>query len=265
MQEFTALFGRHRELTWEMTKREVTERYAGQHIGNYWAIAHPVILTAVYIFLFGFVFRARVGTGESGSADYIVYLLSGLIPWLAFQESMTKGATSIVSNSSIVKQVVFPLHILPLKGVLSAALTQAIMIVLLVGYLVFVRGNAPWTLAAIPILLVVQIAAMTGVSYILAAAGAFIRDTKDIVQISSFVGTYLAPIAFLPEWVPERVRPLLWLNPFSWMVYAWQDACFYGRVEHTAAWIIFPVGAAATLVGGFLFFRKLRPYFGNVL
>src|SRR3954463_15713589 len=90
IRDLAGLLTKHRELTWEMTKREVTERYAGQHIGAYWAIAHPVVLTAVYIFIFGVVFRARVPATESEAGlGYIVYLLSGLIPWLAIQESMS--------------------------------------------------------------------------------------------------------------------------------------------------------------------------------
>lgn len=262
IRELTKLLTRHRDLTWEMTKREVTERYAGQHFGSYWALAHPLVLTAVYIFLFGVVFKARTGTDTPG---YIVYLLSGLIPWLSTQESMSKGAMAVVSNSNIVKQVVFPVEVLPIKGVLASIFSQIIMTALLALYLLVVHHSLPWTFSLLPLLWVTQLAGMCGLAYVLSATGVFVRDIKDIVQISTTVGTYLIPVTYAPEWVPESLRPLLYANPFSYMVWAYQDACFYGRFEHPLSWVVFPVGSMLSLYLGYRIFRRLKMLFGNVL
>lgn len=264
-RELSSLFTRYRDLAWEMTKREVTERYAGQHVGHWWALAHPIVLTAVYIFLFGFVFNGRIREAGPDSLGYIAYLLSGLIPWLAFQESMSKGAVAISSNNSIVKQVVFPLQILPIKGVLAALFTQGVMTTLFGGYLLATHQTLPATWLLLPVLWAAQGLAMCGVAFVLSAAGAFVRDIKDIVQISAVIGTYLAPIAYRPDWVPRSLQPILYANPFSYMVWAYQDAAFHGSITRPWAWGAFLAGSAVVFWSGYLFFRRVRPYFGNVL
>ena len=80
----------------------------------------------VYLFIFGYVFRMKVGGTPEMPLDYTMYLLSGLIPWMAFQESMAKGATVIVGNANLVKQVVFPVEVLPVKGVIASFSTQLV-------------------------------------------------------------------------------------------------------------------------------------------
>src|SRR6516162_1050589 len=95
---------RHRELTWEMTRRELTDRYAGQALGALWTFVHPAILMGVYIFIFVFVFAVKIGGTYEMPRDYTTYLLAGLIPWLTCSEAMSKGSAVLVGNSNLVKQ-----------------------------------------------------------------------------------------------------------------------------------------------------------------
>lgn len=97
---------RHRHLVWEMAKREIYDRYAGQFLGIFWAIGHPLVLMSVYVVIFGFVFKVNVANNLGVGMGYTIYLLSGLIPWLAFQESMSKASSVIIGNSNLVKPVV---------------------------------------------------------------------------------------------------------------------------------------------------------------
>ncbi len=104
-----ALLYQRRELTVEMTKREFSERYAGQMLGVVWGFAHPMIFIAVYLFIFSYVFKAKVDGPENASPmSYTVYLLAGLVPWLGLAEALNKGTMSITGNSNLVKQVIFP-------------------------------------------------------------------------------------------------------------------------------------------------------------
>src|SRR5215471_7765303 len=78
---FSVLF-KQQELTLEMTKREFTERYAGQVMGVLWGVAHPVVVIAIYIFVFTVVFPMRMDQGV-GAPNHALYLLAGLVPWMA--------------------------------------------------------------------------------------------------------------------------------------------------------------------------------------
>lgn len=249
-----------------MTKREITDRYAGQVLGSIWAVGHPLILMAVYVWIFAVVFKLKAShLGVDMPRDYATYILSGLIPWLAFQESMSKGTSVISGNANLVKQVVFPIEILPVKGVLAAMITQFIATALLMIYVGVTQSGLPWTYLLVPLLWAMQFLAMVGVSYVLSAVGAYFRDLKDVIQVLCLVGMYFTPIFYTPMVCPAPLRPFLYLNPFSYLVFCYQDACYYGRIEHPWAWPVALVFSVATFYGGYRVFRKLKTFFGSVL
>ncbi len=264
-REPVLLITRHRQLTLAITKREITDRYLGEVFGVFWAVGHPLIVMGIYVFIFAFVFRLKIGGTREMPLDYATYLLSGLIPWLSFQESMAKGATAIANNASLVKQVVFPIEVLPVKGVLASLVTMGICFAILILYVLISHHSLPWTYLLLPFLIFLQVLAMIGVSYFLSSIGAYFRDLKDFVQVFSYVGIYIMPIFYLPESVPRLFRPLLYLNPFSYLTWCYQDALYFGRFEHWWAWGIFALISVSFFYIGYRIFRKLKVFFGNVL
>jgi len=263
--ELIALLGRHRDLTMAMAKREISDRYAGQAFGMLWAVVHPLFMLGLYVFIFAFVFKAKIGGTVEMPLDYTTYLLSGLVAWMGFQESLGKSCSAISGNASLVKQVVFPLEILPVKGVLASLFPQVISLAALIVYVVVSHGVPPATYLMLPVLIALQIMAMIGLGFILAAIGAYFRDIKDLVQLFSVAGVYLMPVFYLPAWVPPLFKPLLYLNPFSYVIWCYQDVLYFGRFQHPWAWAINALLSFAVFVIGYRIFRKLKPSFGNML
>jgi len=264
-RELISLLRRHRDLTLEMAKREVTDRYLGQLFGALWAVGHPLVLMGVYIFLFVLVFKVRIGGTRELPLDYTTYLLSGLIPWLSFQESMTKGTQAILSNANLVKQVVFPIEILPVKGAIASLIPQMVSFSFLLIYVLISHHSIPWTYSLLPLLVFLQVLGMIGISFILSAVGVYLRDIKDFVQVFSVVGMFLMPIFYLPNQVPVLFRPIIYINPFSYAIWCYQDLLYFGRFEHLWAWGVFSVLSLGVFYLGYRVFRKLKPLFGNVL
>lgn len=265
-KDLIRLFTRHGQLTLEMARREISDRYLGQVGGAVWALAHPLVLVAVYVFVFAVVFRVRLG-GAAGhlALDYPAYLLSGLIPWLGIQETLSKASTVIVSNSNLVKQVVFPLEVLPVKVALATLATQTILIALLFIYIVVRLGTVPRTIILLPVLLLLQALLMFGIAYVIAGISPYFRDVKDFVQVFAVIGAYLLPAFYLPESVPRVFRPVLYVNPFSHLVWCYQDVFFFGRIAHPWSWGVLLLLSLCSFYGGFRLFRLLRTQFGNVL
>ena len=263
--EVVMLLTRHRDLTFEMAKREISDRYVGQVFGVFWAIGHPVFMMGLYVFIFAFVFKTKIGGTLEMPLDYTTYLLSGLVVWLGFQESMAKSCTAITSNASLVKQVVFPLEILPVKGVVTALFQQSILMVVLVAYVLISHGSLPWTYLLLPVLIVFQVMAMIGVAYLLSAIGTYFRDIKDFIQLFTTAGIYLLPIVYLPTWVPPLFKPLLYANPFSHLIWCYQDVLYFGRIEHPWSWVINIIFSFAIFIVGYRIFRKLKIGFGSVI
>ncbi len=265
LRELAVLLIKHRTLTLEMARREITDRYAGQFFGLFWTFGHPLVLILVYVFVFRFIFTSRVGGAVAIPMDYSTYLLAGLIPWITFQEAMSKASAAIINNANVVKQVIFPTEVLPVKGVIATLFTQLVLLALLVLYVLISHRSLPWSYALIPVLVLLQLLAMTGVSYFLAAIAPYFRDIKDFVQVFTVVGMYMMPIFYQPDSMPEAARVVLYANPFSHIIWCYQDALYFGRIAHPWSWLIVVVLSFVSFSIGYRFFRKLQPMFGNVL
>jgi lipopolysaccharide transport system permease protein len=255
----------HRQLAIELAKREIRDRYVGQAFGIFWAVGHPLFLIGLYVFIFAYVFKVRVGGSVQMPLDYTTYLLAGLIPWIAMQELMSKSCVAITSNSGLVKQVVFPLEILPYKGVLSSMLPQMIGFAALLLYVLLRHGGLLWTYALLPVVIAMQLIWMLGIAYLFACIGVFLRDLKDFVQLFGTAGMYLMPAFYLPDMVPRPFLPILYINPFSYMTWCYQDVIYFGRFEHPWDWLVFAVISLGTFVLGARLFARLKPTLAGAL
>jgi lipopolysaccharide transport system permease protein len=257
---------RHRELIWELAKREHRDRYAGSVLGSVWAFGHPLAMLAVYIVVFSFVFRVRIPHDTSAlPLDYTAYLMAGYLPWMALQESILKSTGVVASNASLVKQAVFPVEVLPVKCSIAALLTQLVGTAFLIVYVLVRHGVPAWTYLLFPVLLALQLLIMVGVGLLFAAVGVFFRDLKELAQVGATVGAYLVPIFYLPEWVPSVLKPLLYVNPGSYIVWCYQDIFYFGRIAHPFAWLVVAVGAPAALYVGLRCFHGVKASFASVL
>jgi lipopolysaccharide transport system permease protein len=106
---------------------------------------------------------------------------------------------------------------------------------------------------------------MIGISHILSAISVYFRDTKDFVQVFCNIGFYLMPALYLPEFVPAVFRTALYFNPFSYMVWCYQDALYFGGIVHPWAWLVWLTFSLGVFVIGYRLFRKLSAMFGNFL
>ena len=264
--ELFGLLRRHRTLTLELTKREIGERYAGQVLGSAWAIGHPLALMLIYVLVFTFIFKMNVQSIPGAQLGYAVHMLSGLIPWMAFQESMTRGATAVTGQANLVKQVVFPVEVLPIKGVLVALVTQMISVVLLMVYVALAEQTVYWTYLLLPYLFVVQAMAMAGVAMIAASVGVYFRDLKDFIQVVSTALLFLMPVFYSEKTIDQpAVQTILAFNPFCHLVWCYRDALYYGSITYPVSWVVLTVLALLVFCVGHRTFRQLKTMFGNVL
>ncbi len=255
---------RNRDLVMEMTKREIGDRYAGQALGFVWSVLHPLFLMALYVFVFAVVFKTKI-TSIDMPQDYATYILSGLIPWLAMQDAMSRSCTAITASSGLVKQVVFPLEVLPVKVVLSTLFSQLVSSAVLLAYMLAQTGSLPTSVILVPLLIVLQVLFMTGIAYLLSAVGTYVRDIKDIVQLYGAAGMYLIPVVYLPGWVPAIFQPVIQANPFTYVIYCYQDALYFGRIERPWAWLAFTTLSVLAFAFGYRVFRQLKAGFGSAV
>jgi lipopolysaccharide transport system permease protein len=233
-------------------------------LGPLWSVGQPLFLVCLLAVAFHFLVGGRMLPSATGG-DYTVYILSGLVPWITFTIVLGRAPSDIVGSANLVKQVVFPVELLPLQWLLRAGITWLVGILFVLAYTLVRTGGLPWTVGLVPLLGCLQLFWMAGAAYLLSALGVYFRDLKDLVSLGVTANLYLLPIVYLPGKVPGVLSWVVQLNPFSPLVWVYQDCLYHGSWQHPWAWVLYPVYSLASFSLGLSFFRKLRPAFGDML
>lgn len=264
LSSFIGLVTERWNLVYEMTRRDVLDRYAGQALGAFWVIFSPLLMMGVYVFAFTVLFTSRI-SAEGSATEYAGYILAALAPWLTITEVLGRAPTAITGNAGLVKQVIFPNEVLPLKMVLGA-LPSLVINLFVVLLLIVLAGDVHplgWLLLPIPILCLVLMA--TGFAYFLAAIGVFLKDTKDIVAVLVTIGFFLHPMIYAPGVAPRWLAAFFYLSPISYVLWGFRDAIYYGGIVNPYIWIAMVAFSILIFEIGYRTYRILKPIFGNVL
>src|ERR1043166_8081210 len=191
------------ELIFSFAKRELLGRYKGSVLGITWAVLTPIVMIAIFTFIFAGIFGARFRANDS-HWDYALYLFCGLLPWSMFQESLRQSANTIVVHSNLVKRVVFPLETLPPAQVLAALGNQLFATIALLIATIIIRQRLELTVLWLPVLLVPQLLFTLGASWLIASLGVFLRDITQGITLLLMAWMYLTPIIYPDSIVPDR-------------------------------------------------------------
>lgn len=253
---------RHRDLLWSWTTRDLQVRYQGSFLGNAWAVLHPLATLAVYTFVFSVVLNLRFG--PPGHGGFALFLMAGLLPWLAFAETVQRATTVITGNANLVKKVVFPLEVLPASLVASSLVNLAIGLAILLVVVAAMIGLSP-ALVWLPVVIAIQLAFTLGVAWGLASLGVFVRDLQVGIGLLLNIVLYLSPILYPASAVPPAWRWLFDYNPIAFWVETYRGAILDGTGPALAP--LLGHGALALLVMalGWVWFAKTRRAFADVL
>lgn len=258
-----AFLRQRRHLIIELVRCDLRERYIGHAFGAVWHILHPLLMVTIYVLVFSYLFKADLHQG--GNGDYITYAFSGLIPWLALQEGLYRGTSSITAQPYLARQADFPLEVLPIKTVLGILPTLIVLTLAFVAVCV-VRGvSLPASTLLLPLYWILLIGFLIGMAYALGALAVFVPDVRDVLQVILSLGLFVSPILYLPGAAPRWLSAFFVLNPFSYVILPHKDLVFYGTVENVNVWIIFILLDVFVLVVGVMLFRHLKAVFAEAL
>ena len=250
-----------------MTKRDVVGRYRGSVMGLTWSFFNPLLMLAIYTFVFSVVFKARwSGIGEeSTKMDFAIIFFSGLIMYGVFAECVNRAPSTILANINYVKKVVFPLEILPLIACGSALFHAAIsIVVLLLAQLVF-EGHVPWTAVLFPVVMAPLALATMGIAWVLSALGVYVRDIGQITGMVTTMLMFLSPIFFPMSAMPEEFRGMIAINPLVYFLEEGRNTLIFGVVPDPLHLVYAWVASIVVASIGFAIFQKMRNGFSDVL
>jgi lipopolysaccharide transport system permease protein len=255
-----------RGLIWQLTTREVVGRYRGSLFGLLWSLFNPLLMLAVYTFVFGVVFRSKWGLGpQETKLDFAMMLFAGLIVFSIFGECMNRSPGLILANPNYVKKVVFPLDIMPIVLVLSAIFHAAVSLAILLATLLVTRGALPWTVVLLPIVLIPVVAVCLGVSWFLSSLGVYIRDTGQVMGVVTSTLLFLSPIFFPSSALSEEVRLLIKLNPLSFPIEQAREVLMWGRPPSWDGLLVYTVASLLVLQAGYWWFQRTRRGLADVM
>lgn len=257
---------KHRELLWQFTLRNVELRHKGSHLGLAWSFANPLLMLALYILVFGYIFGGgfHVLPNET-RIDYGLGIFLGLSLYHFFAEVLNTAPSVIVSNPNFVKKVVFPLEILPAASVGAAAVHMVISLGLaLLGALAFGQGvnlGILW----LPVVLAPLILICLGASWFFSALGVFLRDTAQIMQFLATALMFASAVFYPASKIPEAAWTFLRFNPLLLSIEIARDGLLWHRTPDVGHIIYLWVGGIGACVVGHALFKKMKPAFADVL
>jgi homopolymeric O-antigen transport system permease protein len=252
-----------------LVKRDFMSRYRASSVGLIWTLIQPAFMICVYTVTFSLIMNVRFGT-DASPTSFVLYLFCGMLPWLAFSESLSRSSTVVLENSNFVKKLVFPTQILPINMMLSALITEGIGILILLTAILLFRHSLHPTVALFPFVLIPQVLLTLGLGWILASLTVFIRDIANFLNLILTAWLFLTPI-FYPEEiilrarVPSLFKTVFVLNPMYTLVSNYRRIFLDGKMVEVRGLALLTLGSLLVFWLGYAWFYRTRRSFADVL
>lgn len=248
-----------------MTRRDVAGRYRGSMMGMLWSFLNPLLMLAVYTFVFSVVFQTRWGHGDASKTDFAILLFAGMIVHALFAECVNRAPGLVLGNTSYVKKVVFPLEILPWVALASTLFHTAVSVLVLLLFFAIVHFYIHWTVIFLPLVLLPLAFLTMGVTWFLASAGVYLRDVGQTTGLVTTAMMFLSPVFYPASALPEGYRRLLHLNPLTFIIEQVRDVLVWGKMPDWPGLALYFVVSLVVAWFGFFWFQKTRKGFADVL
>lgn len=248
-----------------MARRDIVSRYRGSVLGIFWSLVQPLLMLAIYSFVFGHVMQARWPMQNNAvPGQFALILFTGLVFHVLLAECLTRAPNLVTGQPNFVKKVVFPLEVLPLVMVGSSLFHFLISLAVLLTGVAFLQG-LPLTAFLLPLVLLPFLLMCLGAGWALAALGVYVRDINHVIGLAVTVLLFFSPILYPLEVLPEWARGWLMVNPLTFPVLAARDLLLWGKIPSLHCWALYSVASVIIAGIGLTLFQKTRRGFADVL
>lgn len=254
-------------LWWQFTRRNIESRQKGSHLEFVWPVLNPLIMLALYVLVFGYIFNGQFpARPQETRIEYALTLFTGLNILQFVNEVVGEAPRLILNTPNLVKRVVFPLELLPGAQVGGALFRHLVsMGLVFLGVLLFSDGLS-WQMLWWPVVMAPLVLLTLGIAWLLSALGVFLRD---LAQLTNFCATVLlyASAVFYP--VSKVQHSLFWIvlkfNPFLHAVEQTRHVLLWREPPALQPMLYLYASGLILCFGGRWVFRQLQPHFADVL
>lgn len=245
---------RYRELIWALALKELRIRYKRSVLGFLWALLNPLLMMIILTLVFGTIMRFSID-------HYAIFLLSMLLPWTFFSQSLAYSVDSLVGNAELLKKIRIAKSVFPVAAVVANIINFLLSLLPLALLIVILRFPLHWTWFYLPVPMVGLFLFTLGTSFFFAAANVFYRDISHIVQILLSAWFYGSPIIYSLEFIPAKYHWLFRLNPMLYVLNGFRLSIYYGLLPSPQS-VGMSVGCGfLALFIGFSVFRRYQDSF----
>lgn len=254
-----------RQLVYYLTRQRILLRYRGSMLGIVWSVLSPALTLAIFTFVFGVMLRPRWSPDTTNTTEFALLLYLGLCVFWFVSECVGEAPSLVTNHSPYVKKVVFPLEILPWVSVATALFHTTIRLAVFVAACAVLRVGLPWTLVVLPMIWLPLCLTTLAVCWMLAAAGAFLRDLSEIIALILTALLFMSPVFYPIDSLPETLRWVVMLNPISLPVTQLRDVAYFGELPDPRLWLASLVVAFVLSWVGHAGFVRARRTFADVV
>ena len=233
-------------------------------MGAFWSVINPLGHLLLYTFVFNIILKVRFSSDPS-TANFALYLMTGLLPWSAISESLSRATTAVLEVPNLVKRVVFPLEILPVVVALSSLSSALLAFVALVIFAAVSMHGLNWTIIYLPLVIFSQLLFMVGMSWFLASLGVYIRDIRHLISLFLSAWMYTTPIVYPATSFPAHLKWLLVVNPAAGVVGDYRRVLLQGLAPDWSLYSVYTLLGVLLCTAGYHFFYKTKRSFADVM
>jgi len=253
MKVFKELYN-YRELLKTNIKKEIRGKYKGSWLGVIWTFLNPLLMLAVYAFVFPYILRVEV-------ENYTIFMIVALIPWNFFTTAIQSGTGCVVANGNILKKVYFPREIIPISITTSQLINFLITCIIMAAFIIFSGVGFSIHALLFPLLVIIQYILTLAFTFVLSALTVFVRDIDHFVSVFLTLGFYATPIVYQASMLPEKFQWALKINPMAQLVEAYRSILYYHQLPDFVMLAIWGVLSIVLIIVGYLIFKKLEKSF----
>ena len=248
----------YRELIIKLAWSDFKLRYKSSAIGFFWSLLEPLLMLVVLFEVFSNLMKIQV-------EHYQLFLLLGIILWNFLDRGTSLSIWSIVGKPSLVQKIYFPRDILVISTCIMALMMTFLEFIVFILFLVGSRVLPGWTVAYFPLLLLLELLIVLGVSLAISALNVYFRDVQFIWRVIVQIGFFATPILYPITIFPEKIRWIVMLNPVAHIIISMRNCTLYQIPPEPSSLAYIVVSTAVLLVIGYNIFDRLEPKFAEAI
>ncbi len=253
-----------RNLLFQLVRRDFTQRFVGSAAGWLWGVIQPLVLLVSWTFVFQYCLKAKLPPGEM-TQNYTLFLFAGFLPWLLFQDTVQRSASSMIDHQNLITKTIFPAEVVPVSIFLSSLVNHLIALgLVLCAVGIWARHFSPMVFF-LPLYMFLLGLFAVGVAWIVSSLHVYLRDTAQALTVVLTFWFWFTPIFISERQIPQRFRFLLRLNPLALVVHAYRERLLTARWPNLEELALIAAWGSIAFIAGGLFFRHLKRGFADVL